>query len=123
MAYIPRYLSRTLSSITSTTDDFDDWLEDEKFICGVEDGMNTALGRTCVEECLRIVKKEGMMDLFPARVVALGAVYVSLRRRGINLADEDEKSGLREWIRDIASGKVELEDFQELIGKMRKTEG
>ena len=81
--------------------------------------MDTVVGKSCVEECLEVVRKEGMVDLFPARVVAIRALYAGLKRAGIHIIDENEAPRLRAWVRDVTSGKVEFEDFEELVSRMR----
>ena len=81
--------------------------------------MDTSLCRVCIEECLRVVKKEGMVDLFPARVVAVGALFVGLKKKGMHLTHEDESSRLRDWVDEVTSGKVEFEDFEELVTMMK----
>ncbi len=57
-----------------------------------------------------------LANLFPARAVALGAVYVSLEASRLRI-----EQGVSEWVKDIGSGKVDKEDFEEVVAILRNT--
>lgn len=56
-----------------------------------------------------------LANLFPARTVALGVVYRALEDRGLKVGVET-----KEWVKDIGSGKVDIEDFEEVIDILKK---
>ena len=60
-------------------------------------------------------KNYNLSNLFPARAVALGCVYKALQDRGLSIRED-----LRRWVDQITSGKVDLEDFEEVIEELRK---
>lgn len=51
-----------------------------------------------------------LANLFPARAVALGVVYRVMEDRRLRVERE-----LREWVSDVGSGKVDVEDFEEVV--------
>lgn len=57
-----------------------------------------------------------LANLFSARAVALGAVYVVLEASRLRI-----EQGVSEWVKDIGSGKVDNEDFEEVVAILRKT--
>ena len=48
--------------------------------------------------------------MFPARAVALGCVFISLDERCLGISED-----VTEWVDQISSGKVDIEDFKEII--------
>lgn len=56
-----------------------------------------------------------LANLFPARTVALGAVYTGLDNRGLRIDVE-----LKEWVKDVGSGKVDTEDLEEVIEILKR---
>lgn len=54
--------------------------------------------------------------LFPARVVALGVVYVVMEKGGVQIGGE-----MNTWVKDVGSGKVDFEDFEEVVELLRKS--
>lgn len=59
-------------------------------------------------------KKYQLANLFPARAVALGCLYVVMEERGLRTANTRKK-----WVEDIASGKVDDEDLEEIVDMLK----
>ena len=64
---------------------------------------------------LRRCKNYQLANLFPARVVALGSVYVAMSEKGLS-TEED----MAEWVDQISSGKADVEDFREVVLELQK---
>ena len=62
----------------------------------------------------RRCKDYRLATLFPARAIALGCVYVVMNIRGLQPLDDR-----KQWVDDIGSRKVDIEDFEELLEVMR----
>lgn len=52
--------------------------------------------------------------MFPARAVAAGCLFVVMEERGLELGSGEE------WLRSVSGGKVEWEDFEEVVAEVRK---
>ena len=61
-------------------------------------------------------KNYQLANLFPARAVALGCLYVVLEERGL----ETGESG-KEWVEDIARSRVDNEDFEEVVELLKSS--
>lgn len=48
--------------------------------------------------------------------MALGCVYSGLQERGLGINEEMGK-----WVERVGSGKVDVEDFEEVLGELRKS--
>ncbi len=56
-----------------------------------------------------------LANLFPMRAVALGVVYTVLENRELRIEMQP-----REWMKDVGSGKVDDEDFEEVVDILKK---
>ena len=63
-------------------------------------------------------KNYQLANLFPARAVALGCVYTAMIDKGLSIGEE-----MAEWVDQISSGKVDVEDFREVILELQKSQG
>ncbi|KAL8788119.1 MAG: hypothetical protein Q9213_001877 [Squamulea squamosa] len=115
--YLHRYLERAMEDVENVGEDFDAWDREAKEEYGVVSGgiMEGRVGRMCRGRAVDASKNYELANLFPARAVALGVVYVVLEDRGLKV-DID----VREWVKDVGSGKVDGEDFEEVIEILRK---
>lgn len=57
-------------------------------------------------------KNYQLANFFPARAVAVGCLYMVLKKRGILVHNRDR------WVDDITSGKVDAEDFEEVLEEL-----
>lgn len=55
-------------------------------------------------------KNYRLANFFPARAVAAGCLFVVLTARGLQIPASQER-----WLDDITSGKVDMEDFEEVL--------
>ena len=55
-----------------------------------------------------------LANLYPARAVAAGCVWLTMEERGWRTGLETRK-----WLDRITSGKVDVEDLQEILGQLR----
>ena len=69
----------------------------------------------CSSNALCSCKNYQLANLFPARAVALGCVYAALNERGLTV-----KEDMAAWVDHISSGKVDLEDFEEVTLEIQK---
>ena len=69
----------------------------------------------CLFKDFRSCKNYQLANLFPARAVALGCVYEALNEKGLTV-----KEDIAEWVDHISSGKVDLEDFEEVTLEIQK---
>ncbi|KAL9629622.1 MAG: hypothetical protein Q9204_005168, partial [Flavoplaca sp. TL-2023a] len=117
LEYLQRYLERAMEDIENVGEGFDEWDREAKDEYGVLSGiMEGRLGRGCRAKAVDACKNYELANLFPARAVALGIVYVVLEERGLKI-----ELGVREWVKDVGSAKVDSEDFDEVIDILRKT--
>ena len=56
-----------------------------------------------------------LANLFPARAVALGCLYVVMEDRGLKITEN-----VADWVDDITGGKVDMEDLEEVVQELRK---
>lgn len=59
-------------------------------------------------------KNYRLANFFPARAVAAGCLFVVLTARGLQIPVSTER-----WLDDITSGKVDMEDFDEVLVELR----
>ncbi|KAL8881061.1 MAG: hypothetical protein Q9198_001658 [Flavoplaca austrocitrina] len=117
LEYLQRYLERAMEDIENVGEGFDEWDREAKGEYGVLSGiMEGRVGRGCRAKAVDACKNYELANLFPARAVALGIVYVVLEERGLKI-----ELGVREWVKDVGSAKVDSEDFDEVIEILRKT--
>ena len=57
-----------------------------------------------------------LTNLFPARAVSVGCLYLVLEERGLRIPED-----LENWLDDITSGKVDREDFEEVLEALKKS--
>ncbi|KAI4177363.1 MAG: hypothetical protein LQ343_000343 [Gyalolechia ehrenbergii] len=116
MECLHRYLERAMEEVEGVGEDYDAWDREGKEEYGVVDGiMETRVGRMCRERAVEACKDFQLANLFPARTVALGAVYTGLDNRGLRIDVE-----LKEWVKDVGSGKVDTEDLEEVIEILKR---
>lgn len=116
MEYLHRYLERAMEDAEASGEDYDAWDREEREEYGVVDGiMETRVGKMCRERAIGACKDYQLANLFPARTVALGVVHMVLEDRGLRIDVE-----MKEWVKDIGSGKVDIEDLEEVIETMKK---
>lgn len=60
-------------------------------------------------------KNYRLANFFPARAVAAGCLFVVLTARGLQIPASREL-----WLDDITSGKVDIEDFDEVLVELRR---
>ena len=60
-------------------------------------------------------KEYRLANLFPARAVTLGCLYVAMQDRGLRFSED-----LSQWVDQITSRKVDMEDFAEILEVLRK---
>ena len=81
--------------------------------------MNKWKPKACIENtadgCVKRCKNYQLANLFPARAVALGCLYVVMEERGLRTA-----KARKEWVDDIASRKVDNEDFEEVVEVLKR---
>ncbi|KAL8836782.1 MAG: hypothetical protein Q9176_006105 [Flavoplaca citrina] len=117
LEYLQRYLERAMEDIENVGEGFDEWDREAKGEYGVLGGiMEGRVGRGCRAKAVDACKNYELANLFPARAVALGIVYVVLEERGLKI-----ELGVREWVKDVGRAKVDSEDFDEVIEILRKT--
>ncbi|KAL8940173.1 MAG: hypothetical protein Q9216_002961 [Gyalolechia sp. 2 TL-2023] len=117
MEYLHRYMERAMEDTESAGENYDTWDREGKEEYGVADGiMETRIGRMCRKRAVEACKSYQLANLFPARTVALCVVYMVLEDRGLKIDVE-----VKEWIEDVGSGKVDIEDFDEVNEIMKKT--
>lgn len=59
-------------------------------------------------------KNYRLANFFPARAIAAGCLFVVLSARGLQIPVSQER-----WLDDITSGKVDMEDFEEVLVELR----
>lgn len=59
-------------------------------------------------------KNYSLANLYPARAVAAGCVWFTMEKRGWVGAPE-----MRKWVDRTTSGKVDIEDLQEIVEQLR----
>ncbi|KAL6717408.1 hypothetical protein ACLMJK_005323 [Lecanora helva] len=113
--YVARYLERAISHLTNAEDEYDDWGKEAKEEYGVvKECVDTRLGRACRAQAVTACKNYQLANLYPARAVALGCVFVVMEDRG--LATVRDK---REWTNAICGRKVDFDDFEEVIDLLK----
>ena len=60
-------------------------------------------------------KQYGLANRYPARAVALGCLYVVMEDRGLKITEN-----LSDWVDHTTSGKVDTEDFEEVIHELKE---
>ncbi|KAL8926091.1 MAG: hypothetical protein Q9172_001970, partial [Xanthocarpia lactea] len=120
LQYLQRYLERAMEDVENVGEAFNEWDRDAKDEYGVQSGiMEGRLGSKCKQ---RAVDAEGrcktyeLASLFPTRAVALAIVYVIMEDNGLTIMKD-----IPEWVKDVGSGKVDSEDFEEVTEILRKT--
>ncbi|KAL8681251.1 MAG: hypothetical protein Q9186_002629 [Xanthomendoza sp. 1 TL-2023] len=104
--YLARYLTRAMEDVETAGEGFDEWGQQAKEEYGV------LVGGIMEGRC----KNYELSNLFPARAVALGVVYLVLGERGLKVERD-----VNVWVQDVGSGKVDVEDFEEVVEMLRKT--
>ncbi|KAL8904926.1 MAG: hypothetical protein Q9207_002956 [Kuettlingeria erythrocarpa] len=109
--FLQRYLERAMEDVDRGGEDYDAWEKEAREEYGVIDGvMDTRMGKACRTEVVEACKDYQLANLFPTRAVALGVVYTVLEDRELRIEMQP-----REWVKDVGSGKVDHEDFEEVV--------
>ncbi|KAI4102905.1 MAG: hypothetical protein LQ339_004450 [Xanthoria mediterranea] len=117
LEYLQRYLERAMEGVDTVGEAFDEWDREAKDEYGVlSEIMEGRMGRRCRAKAVDACRNYELANLFSARAVALGAVYVVLEASRLRI-----EQGVSEWVKDIGSGKVDNEDFEEVVAILRKT--
>ena len=66
-------------------------------------------------------KNYEVAEFYPARAVAIASLFLAMDERGLSVGEG--KQELQVWIDDVSGGKVDIEDFWEVVGLLRKSEG
>ena len=111
--YLPRMLERALAA--EGTDHFDNLRDDERAEIAVVDPADTALGRAVWERAADAACSYRLVNLFPARTVAVACVFVVLEERGVEAVGDPEV-----WVKKLTGGRVEFGDFEEAVVEVRE---
>lgn len=84
--------------------------------------LETKLGKKCAARLATAMKVEKMATMFPPKAVALGCVFVSLEEGKFLNGYRDEKDRVREWVAQVGQGRVEWEDFEDVVIVIRDHE-
>ncbi|KAI4215765.1 MAG: hypothetical protein LQ351_001752 [Letrouitia transgressa] len=112
--FLARYLERAWSPLARDFD-VDSWSAEARAEDGAIGAMETRVARGCRGTAVEACKSYQLANHYPARAVALGCVYTTLRAKGLLSADDPTA-----WVRDIGSGKVDVEDFAEVVEELRR---
>lgn len=114
--FLPRYLERALGGIANMGEDYGRWTNEERDEYGVVgDVMDTRIGRACRSEVVDACKDFQFANYFPPRATAVACLYVVFGAKGLHVRGIAER-----WVYDITSGKVDKEDFDEIVAALRK---
>ncbi|KAI9824551.1 MAG: hypothetical protein M1832_001640 [Thelocarpon impressellum] len=128
-AFLPRYLSRALALLSSTSvsgegegTDYDD-LDPEQ---AAEDRIlplsDTALARACEAAVARAYASFALANFFPARAVAAACLLAELRRRRVGVGGVGGVGGggeeVERWLSHVTDGRVEGEDVDEILAEL-----
>ncbi|KAL9039280.1 MAG: hypothetical protein Q9214_004940, partial [Letrouitia sp. 1 TL-2023] len=124
--FLHRYLARAMAPLARDFD-VDEWGREARAEHGAIDAMDTRVARRCRArgiEARRGLKENDktrcksyqLANLYPSRAVALGCVYTTMRAQGLLSAGAGEDP--TSWVRDIGSGKVDVEDFAEVVEEL-----
>ena len=83
--------------------------------------METGAGRAARSWGLRACKSLRLVCFYPSRAVALGCVWCALGERGLGVGVEGEWEGKggEEWVRVVGGGKMEVEEWREVVAVLR----
>ncbi|KAI4186388.1 MAG: hypothetical protein LQ346_005688 [Caloplaca aetnensis] len=116
LEFLQRYLERATEDVDRAGEDYDAWDKEAREEYGVINGVtDTRMGQACRMRVLEACKDYQLANLFPMRAVALGVVYTVLEDRGLRIEMQQ-----REWVKDVGSGKVDHEDFEEVVEILKK---
>ncbi|KAM0796120.1 hypothetical protein BDR22DRAFT_893462 [Usnea florida] len=114
--YMPRYLERAIGEVADAGENYDSYEKEEKEEYGVvKDIMDTLFGRACRAKAISACKNYQLANLFPARAVALGCLHVVMEERNLRTA-----KARKDWVDEVASRKVDYEDFKEIVEILNK---
>jgi hypothetical protein len=96
--------------------------EEEMQECGIVSVKDTGLGREVCDVVRRAMSSYRIACYFPMRSVAVAAVWVTAKRRGLVIWGEGKggEKGREEWVRRIAGDRVEHEDFVDAVEEIEK---
>ncbi|MCJ1472091.1 hypothetical protein MMC13_000738 [Lambiella insularis] len=131
---LPRYLSRALEPFTyssataerrseGTEHDYSRWGKEEKDEWGVVELLETGLGRGVRAWGVRAAKSYELVNFWPSRAVAAGCVWCGLGERRLvmrGLEGGEKGREEEEWVRRVGGGKVDVEDWREVVGILEK---
>ena len=101
-------------------EDYDSLSEETKAEYGILPGgmVESRVGRRVREKVVEACKNERIGIMFPARVVALGCIWVVLKERGM-VCGEKASEG---WVERAGGGKVAWEDWEDVIEELMRGE-
>jgi len=110
--YLPRFLEKTLT--LDGTDHLDFLPTEDREEAAVVDVKDTCLGRAVWTLVGETAKSYRLVNLFPARTVAVACFYLCVQQQGIKIP-----LPLGIWIKRLAGERVEYEDFEEAVEEIR----
>ncbi|MCJ1356757.1 MAG: hypothetical protein MMC33_006753 [Icmadophila ericetorum] len=114
--YLPRYVERAMEDSLKAAEDYERWGKEEKEELGVIGEMDGGLGRICKIKAAQACKNYQLANLFPARAVAVGCLYLAIEERGLRITED-----VKMWLDNITSGKVDVGDFEEVLDELKQT--
>ncbi|KAI9841346.1 MAG: hypothetical protein M1838_003611 [Thelocarpon superellum] len=113
--HLPRYLVRAIGD-GDTVGGYDGLSEDHKDEYKIGALMDTALARAVTATTVNAYKDYHLANFYPARAVAATCLYRVLQQRGLQVTDQDGKA--EGWLDDVTGGKVEREEFDEILARL-----
>ncbi|KAI9820698.1 MAG: hypothetical protein M1827_005067 [Pycnora praestabilis] len=121
--FLPRYLDRTIGGINTGgagwggTEDYDGFGKEHRDEYKIVDLMETGTGRACRARAVEACENYQLANFFPARAVAAACLHMTLKERGMKFGSNPQV-----WLEDVTSGRVELADFEEILGELKQNE-
>ncbi|OCL06149.1 hypothetical protein AOQ84DRAFT_83055 [Glonium stellatum] len=119
--FLPRYLDRTIGEVNAGgggwggTEDYDGHEKEHRDEYQMIDLMDTRLGKACRLKAIEVCKNYQLSNFFPARALAAACVYVTFQDYGFNVGGDRST-----WLEEVTSGKVDIEDFDEVLVGSKK---
>ena len=134
--YLPRLVSKIFntktyggdlySSAVGGMEDWDTYTPGEAEECGVVEVMQTGLARRAKLWVGRASREYLLVNFYTMRTVAVASVWLGMKDVGWGIPGDGGDGGagggrgelnveIREWVEQIASGRVDPEDFWEVL--------
>lgn len=113
---LPRYLDRTIGEVNGGgggwggTEDYDGHGKEHRDEYRMVDLIDTQLGKACRLKAIDAYKNYQLSNFFPARVLAVACTYVTFQDYGLDIGSDKSI-----WLEEVTSGKVDMEDFDEVV--------